>query len=188
MVGVAAGQRCGRQHIVLTVNDLQRVSHKFQKLGTELTGPALKTVGTAVGEAAKDDVLAKVKRDAGGNDSLSGWRNSTLKIGAQYTVKGDTVTVTPENLSRGPMRVLNDGRHQGNASGFSGPGVSKDGTTKRTKAGKVRKVRSRQASRWNGRTRGKGTWDDAIDVVVRETPDRALKVLMDESVDKLFGG
>lgn len=173
-------------------NDLQRVGGKFQALATDLSGPGLRRVGVVVGMAAKDDATKFVRRDAGGDTALSGWREKTNRIGARFDIKGDTVTIVPEPRSRGPMRVLNDGRHQGNASGIAGPGVVQKGAnrglTLRTKSGNVRKVRARQGSKWNGRTRGKGTWDDAMAVTIRETPQRALDALMEESVDKLFKG
>ena len=171
-------------------NDFDEVAVKFQKLATALSGPAIKQIGNEVGLAAKDDIAKEVRKDAGGDQAMRGWRRGNpIKISGRYDFKGTTsIVIAPAKGTAGPMRVLNDGRNQGNAPGFSGPGVSKDGTTKRTKSGGVRKVRARQSKRWNGRTRGKGTWDDAIEVIVKETPQRAMDVLMDKSVRKIFKG
>ena len=116
-------------------SDAQEVAVKFQKLATALSGPAIKQIGNEIGLAAKDDIAKEVRKDAGGNLAMSGWRRGKpVQITGRYDFKNTTsVVISPEKGAGGPMRVLNDGRNQGNAAGFHGPGVSKDGTTKRTK-------------------------------------------------------
>ena len=66
--------------------------------------------------------------------------------------------VHPTRQSAGPWTVSEQGRNQGNASGFSGPGINRrTGVTSRTKSGDIRKQRNRKAKRWNGVTEGKQT-------------------------------
>jgi hypothetical protein len=55
---------------------------------------------------------------------------------------------------------------------MQGPGISKDGTTSRTKSGALRKVRTSKARRWNGYTKPKHTWTDATQIMEREMPKR----------------
>ena len=67
---------------------------------------------------------------------MSGW--ATDKIVAKSTVRQKgSAFVAPTPRTRGPMRVLEDGRNDG------------------------RSTPARAGRRWNGRTRGKGTWTAA---------------------------
>ena len=71
----------------------------------------------------------------------------------------------------GPWTVAEFGRNQGNASGFSGPGLNrKTGLTSFTKAGNVRKTRAFGAKRWNGVTQGKGTASTAVNAIESKVP------------------
>jgi len=82
--------------------------------------------------------------------------------------------LTPTARSAGPWTVAEQGRNQGNAGGFFGPGINATtGLTARTKSGKVRKVRARALRRWNGTTRGRDTASDAVALMEREMPKLA---------------
>jgi hypothetical protein len=75
--------------------------------------------------------------------------------------------------------VAEQGRNQGNAGGFSGPGINRStGITSRTKSGAVRRVRARQSRRWNGATAGKGTASRAVAEMDRQLPRIADKAVL----------
>lgn len=138
-------------------------SAKLEHLQREWSGAAGRRRLERVAQKTKGDVGEAVKGDLG-DLSMSGWRRGNpIDVQGRYDVVTDSsFTVTPAKRGRGPMRVLEQGRNQGNASGFSGPGMNvKTGVTSRTASGGVRKVRARKGKRWNGRTAGKDTWSDA---------------------------
>lgn len=124
----------------------------------------------------------------GAKPGMSGWnRGREIPLEAAYALHRDGLGVTMHRSGRsaGPYRVANDGRHTGNAAGFAGPGINrKTGVTARTKSGAVRKVRATRGRRWNGVTRGRGTWDQAAaamqaragDLLVKSTARDVLKV------------
>jgi hypothetical protein len=116
-------------------------------------------------------VAAAVRGDIG-DESMSGWwRGSAIDVAGSITLESSGVGIVPRGKGAGPLRVLDQGRNQGNASGFSGPGINSiTGVTARTKSGAVRKTRARKGKRWNGTTQGKGTWGDAVEEIVREAP------------------
>ena len=107
-----------------------------------------------------------------GDQSMSGWRRrKPIEVVGTSSVRDGLLSVEPVKAAKGPMRVLESGRNQGNASGFAGPGVNRlTGETARTKSGAVRKVRARKAKRWNGYTTGKGTWSEAAEAIIAKAP------------------
>ena len=109
-----------------------------------------------VGKALAPDISQAV-RGTLGDQSMSGWkRGSPIDINGSFRVTGSNGVFMSAGKASGPMRVLQSGRNQGGGShGMSGPGVSKDGTTRRTKSGGLAKVRARKAKRWNGTTAGR---------------------------------
>lgn len=138
-------------------------SAKLERLEREWSGVEGRRRLERVAQKTKGDVGEAVRGDLG-DLSMSGWRRGKpIDVQGRYDVVTDSsFTVTPAKRGRGPMRVLEQGRNQGNASGFSGPGVNaKTGATSRNLDGSLRKVRARKGKRWNGRTAGKGTWGDA---------------------------
>ena len=140
--------------MVDTFASFNRRVDRFQK---ELTDDAL---GHALGRMAKDEATKAASADLGGDPSFSGW---APKLDTRYDILSPgQVLLKPTRRSAGPWTVAQSCRNQGNAGGFSGPGVNRStGATSFTKSGRVRKVRARGAKRWNGRTQVKGTADDA---------------------------
>lgn len=127
----------------------------------ELSVDMLKRAGRTMGRQAVRIATEEASRDLGGDPKFSGWA-PMLEVRA-VEVKPGVVSVRPTKRSAGPWTVANDGRHQGNAGGFAGPGVNRaTGQTARTKAGAVRKTRASKRRRWNGTTKGKGTADRAV--------------------------
>ena len=120
-----------------------------------------------------------------GDQSMSGWRRGApIETGGRATVTPLGVAIEPS--TKGPMRVLESGRHMGNASGFAGPGISaRTGLTSRNKSGAVRKVRARKGGRWNGYTRPRHTWSTAESLIRVEFP-RAEMVELTRTMGKYF--
>lgn len=137
-------KRCAAMEKTLTGRDM---AARFKTLGPSLVAAGENAVGGAMG----------------GDRKYSGWPGpDPLALRATLHRGGGGITIGRTRGSAGPWRVSDTGRNQGNAAGFSGPGINtRTGVTSRTKAGNIRKVRARKAKRWNGRTRGEGTWDKA---------------------------
>lgn len=164
--------------------DLSVLMTGIDKFTSALGNEGAVVMFRAIGSGAVDDVSQAVRHDIRDN-SMSGWRRSKpVQISGRYEIQADTLVILP--TAAGPMRVLEDGRNHGNPGGFQGPGVNrKTGTTARTKAGKLRKVRATGGHRWNGTTRGKGTWGDAVETITRESVVRGEKALLAIAVKSL---
>ena len=110
---------------------------------------------------------------------------------AAYAVRKGQVVVTPARGSGGPFRVMESGRNMGQTGLVQGPGAVRKGRrageTLRNKDGALRKVRATRGKRWNGYTRAKHTWSDAIDRMMERTPERAMRVLADKTRDDVIG-
>ncbi len=140
---------------------------KLQAVLDEFDGTAAAARMARVAKATERDVDEAV-RGTLGDLSMSGWRRGApIDITGISRVRTDSAFISAGRAS-GPMRVLQDGRHPG--GGMQGPGVSPDGTTARTKAGKVRKVR--KARRWNGSSPNKDTWTHAAELMQERVPKR----------------
>jgi hypothetical protein len=141
---------------------------------TKTLSPAeIRKITRAQAEAAQSIANRHASRDLGSDRAFSGWtRANRVQLDTQIRrVRGDAHLLTPTRSSAGPWTVAEQGRNQGNASGFAGPGINtRTGITSRTKSGAIRKVRSRRARRWNGTTQGKRTATDATTEMTRELP------------------
>lgn len=146
---------------------------KLAGVQRELSGEAARDRLKRVAKATEADIAEAVRGDLG-DTSMSGWRRGNpIEIVGTSKVTSDTTAVVSPGKATGPMRVLEQGRNRGNASGFAGPGVNrKTGETARTKSGGLRKVRAVKARRWNGVTDGKGTWSDATKLMEERVPKR----------------
>ena len=158
--------------------DLLLVARQFDQKGRE-------EILWRLDKPLKADVAKAVRADAGGDLMLSGWPRATFDV--DLGIKAGAMGVRPTPRSGGPMRVLESGRNQGNARGFSGPGINvKTGVTSRTKGGALRKVRARKGRRWNGYTRGKNTWTDATELM-QSTVDELLPDFILDKVGEFLG-
>lgn len=143
----------------------------------------LKTITRAAGRFAQATAEAEASRDLGGDPKFSGWAPSLdTRV---VDVSPGVVSFRPTARSAGPWTVAEFGRNQGNASGLSGPGISADGTTRRTKSGGVRAVRARRARRWNGVTQGKGTASRAVVRIEAEVP-KIVDAEVGKAIRKFF--
>lgn len=129
----------------------------------------------AMGKRAQAIAEQAASGDLGGDPKFSGWKpplDTQLK-----SIEGGVVLM-PTRSSAGPWTVAERGRNQGNASGFSGPGINKKtGVTSRTKSGGVRKTRAVGGKRWNGVTKGFHTATKAIDRMESELTPIADKAV-----------
>ncbi len=117
---------------------------------------------------AQEIATAQASADLGGDPKFSGWK-PPLDTHIKPTDTG--AVLLPTRSGAGPWTVANQGRHTGNAGGFSGPGINrKTGHTARTKSGGVRKVKAGKGRRWNGVTKGFHTADHAVAKMERELP------------------
>jgi hypothetical protein len=159
-----------------TLSSYGRKVELFQK---ELSADAQ---SHAIGKMAKEAAQEAAAGDLGSDGRFSGWRRGApFELATKYDIIGPgRVSFHPTPKSAGPWTVAQSGRNQGNAGGFSGPGVNRStGETSRTKSGGVRKVRARGARRWNGRTSGKNTASDALALI-----DKRLPRLVQENVGR----
>jgi hypothetical protein len=142
----------------------------------------------AIGKMAKEAAREAASADLGGDPAFSGWRRGApFELVTRYDIIGPgRVSFHPTPKSAGPWTVAESGRNQGNAGGFSGPGVNRStGATARTKSGGVRKVRARGARRWNGRTQGKQTASDALALIDKRLP-KLVDGYVGRAIRKIF--
>jgi hypothetical protein len=133
-------------------------------------GPWLRAVARDIGEKSQALAAREASSDLGGDPKFSGW---APVLDTKFRVLGDggTVSFSPTRSSAGPWTVSEVGRHQGNASGFAGPAMTRSGDAiGRTKSGGVRKTRARAGKRWNGRTQGKGTATRTVAAIEQMAP------------------
>lgn len=157
---------------------------KLTKFTNAFSDPELKAVMNKVGVNAKKIATAEASADLGGDPKFSGW-TPTLDVRFDHIGEG-RISFHPSRSGAGPWTVAERGRNQGNAGGFSGPGISRStGLTSRTKSGGLRKVRATTGKRWNGVTRGKHTATAALARIDRETPP-IIEAAVAKTVRKLF--
>jgi hypothetical protein len=161
-------------------------------LEKDLTGPEQKRITRQMGLVAQQIAKQHAAKDLGGDRSFSGWlRGRPIPLDTRLRVVRDGTLLTPTRSSAGPWTVAEFGRNQGNAGGFSGPGINRrTGITSRTQSGGIRRVRGRQSRRWNGVTAGKGTASDAVAEIDRKLPpiaDKAVLRVMRKRFDVIGG-
>ena len=172
--------------------DFGTLGKKVDQFASELDGRQLRKSMEVIGRETKGDIVEAVKGDLG-DTSMSGWRRGKpIPIVGRYDVVSDhEIDMTPMPRGRGPMRVLEQGRNQGNSGGLAGPGIIQKGenagTTARNKNGSLRKVRARKAKRYNGRTQGKNTWSDATQLMERRVPIRIRDHIVVGAGLRIFG-
>jgi len=150
-------------------------------LEIDLTGPEKRQVTRAMGLEAQRIAATQAARSLGGDRAFSGWnRGSPIALDTRLSSARDfNMLMVPTRRSAGPWTVAEQGRNQGNASGFSGPGINRStGLTARTKSGAVRRTRARASRRWNGVTRGRRTATNAVTEMNRRLPPVADKAVL----------
>jgi len=149
---------------------------ELAKFGQELEKVERSRITREQAEAMQAIATRVASADLGGDPKFSGW--APLLDTQLKELRNGATLLTPTKTSAGPWTVAEVGRNQGNASGFSGPGLSvRTGRTSRKKDGSLRKVRERKAKRWNGYTKGKGTATETRKQAERLIDEIAVKGL-----------
>jgi hypothetical protein len=120
-----------------------------------------------VGAQAKEDAKTAVARDIG-DHSMSGWpRAKPLDLAAEWKSLDDGIIVRPTGRTRGPWRVMEDGRKAYRAGQFRSRGsrVGKGGAY----------TRLALVSGTVGATQGKSTWSDATDIIAKDAAKKITK-------------
>jgi len=165
------------------------LNRKLDGVTRDLSGEVSRGGLARVGKAVQVEIERAVAADIG-DTSMSGWRRSgpIAITGTSRAISDHEVIVEPVKRAKGPMAVLERGRNQGNASGFSGPGISADGSTRRNANGSVRKARRRKARRWNGYTAGKNTMSEASQAIKDKAPPLIAAEVHKALAKRLTGG
>jgi len=148
----------------------------YENMVKDLDGPAKRKITRDMAEQAQKIADRAAGADIGG--SFSGWRRGNpIELDTQIrNARDNNALLIPTRTSAGPWTVAEKGRNQGNARGFSGPGINRrTGVTARTKSGAVRRVRATRGRRWNGVTQGKRTASEAVAAMERELPKFAAR-------------
>jgi hypothetical protein len=163
----------------MAVDTFASFGHKVIKFEESMTDD---NVSHALGKMAKAQAVVAASADLGGDTKFSGWAKAPLDT--RYDIVGPgRISFHPSRRSAGPWTVAQQGRNQGGATGFAGPGINaKTGASALTKTGKVR---SRKAKKWNGTTQGKGTAESAIKLIDKLLP-RVVERLMKQQIRRIF--
>lgn len=171
----------------------QTMSDEEIKKRLTQVGMALKPIGLrgAAGTKVGADLMLT------GSRAGEGWKRPG-PLALSFKANGGRLLMHRAGRSAGVWRVAEEGRNQGNAGGFAGPGVNREtGMTARTKKGTVRKVRGggglasdvagpyapRKRKRWNGTTDGFGTWTAALDAMNEQAPRIVTKLTRKATTD-----
>ena len=142
--------------------DFARIDRKLRAVEKVLDDPeALNKGGVELKKIPPKAVAADI-----GDDTMSAWRRGKpIPLGARYDVDGGTsLSITPTPRSRGPWRVMEDGRQAAGAGTFRSRGV------RRRKSDGVMSTRLAVRKRTVGAMPGKDTWSDAERMVFDEAP------------------
>ena len=142
--------------------DFARVGRKLRAVEKVLDDPeALNAAGVKLKKLPEKAAEADI-----GDNSMSAWRRGKpIPLGARYDVDGGTsLSITPTPRSRGPWRVMEDGRQAAGAGTFRSRGV------RRRKSDGVMSTRLAVRKRAVGAMPGKDTWSDAERMVFDEAP------------------
>lgn len=162
-----------------TFSSFKAYSAEWEKVARELDATQRRKITHEQAQAGQKIADKFARRDLGGDRAFPNW-NRGNRIAADTKIKplrNDATLIAPTRSGAGIWTTIDQGRNQGNASGFSGPGINtRTGVTSRTKAGGLRKVRARKAKRWNGVTQGKDTAKDAVAEMERELSKIAARL------------
>lgn len=151
-----------------TFSSFAEFGQAVEKMSDDVEKEARGKIAMVMGERAKSIADSAASADLGGDMKFTHWA-PTWETRIKKIPTG--VELLPTKSGAGVITVANQGRHQGNASGFSGPGISnKTGKTKKLKSGLVGKVKANKGSRWNGSTKGMHTADKAVAKIEAELP------------------
>lgn len=162
-------------------SDLARAQRKLDAVVKELDGSAMRDRLEKFGKAAADVASSAVPTDIGDQSMSHWWKSSPIDIVAESKALDDrTVEVRPPRKTRGPWRVLEEGRKGYAAGDFRVSGMR---YRKRTDDWVQKRRRVKRAM---GATTGKQTWTDAV-VLVRNWAPGRLPRRTASDVKRIFG-
>jgi hypothetical protein len=148
-------------------DSFQSYAKRLSKIEAALDGPDKAKLLRELGQKAKDEDTPKaVEGDLGDRSMSNWWRGRELEVASRYElVNQHAVDLLPTKRSRGPWRVLEEGRKAGGAFDLVQVGKRrKDGTR-----------RGKSRGRNQGATQGKQTWSDAEALMAKNTPERVAE-------------
>lgn len=147
------------------MGDLDGFARDLNRLAKDLGGPAMGKVMDKIGVAAKADAQDASRQTLGGDGGFSGWpRLGPLQARYSHHRAPGGITVHRTARSAGGWRVAEEGRNRG--EGPPAPAGPVPGTRRRRR-------------RWNGRTRGMGTWTDVEEIAAQRMPPRVMRAVED---------
>lgn len=143
--------------MAVTVDQVQR---KLTSFAAEIDGTAMDQWMLGLGKKCIGDAETAVRIDIGDLSMSRWWRRSPIKMTAEAELKKSKyVDIRPPAKSRGPWRVLEQGR-QSYAAGDRRVSGRRFAEKKGEWVTKYRKVK-----RATGAAAGKDTWTDAVDLM-----------------------
>lgn len=169
----------------MNVDTFASFAKRIDTFADGLRDPELRAVMGKVGEGAQGDA-DKAVRDDLGDDEFSGWPGALLATQVEHKGEGK-IEVAPTPRGRGPFRVAQDGRNQNEA----GLRTNARGQLQRRSGSRLRKrdgvrVEKWKRTRWNGRTAPMHTWDDAEQLIDRNTA-RRVELEVQKALGRTFG-
>lgn len=148
-------------------------AHKVDRFQRELTDDAQ---SHAIGRMAKESAQEAAVGDLGSDGRFSGWkRGAPYELATRYDIIGPgRVSFHPSKRGAGPWTVAEHGRRSS-----EGPSIASSSLTPTG-----RKSRRRQR-RNNGRTAGKATASDALELIDRRLP-RLVDGYVGRAIRKVF--
>lgn len=172
--------------------ELDALRQNCRELIAGLNGPMLDSVLNEIGLEVKPLVESGVASELG-DSSMSGWRRGApIKIAGRYDIYSESapdqssaeqsLVVRPTPRARGPMRVLERGRHMGSTGRIEGPAIvqtgDRAGQTRRSKNGTIVMGKRSRSKRWNGYTRPQRTWSEISAIMERRAPELADRAIV----------
>lgn len=161
-----------------TFSSFKDFGAEWEKVSRKLDRDGRRRITRQMAEEGQRIAAHAAAADLGGDRAFGNWaRGNKIALDTHLKAgRNDSTLLTPTRSSAGPWTVAEQGRNQGNARGFAGPGINRrTGITSRTKSGGLRRVRATRGRRWNGTTQGKRTASDAAKVMERELPKIAAR-------------
>ena len=144
---------------------------RFQR---ELADQWAVSTATKMGVRAKELAARAASADLGGDPKFSGWAPTLDTRFDHIAGKPGQISFHPTKRAAGPWTVATFGRHQAEGPRMVGPRL--------TKTGRASKAR---VKRYNGRTKGKDTADDALKLIDREMP-KVVDAEVGRAIRKFF--
>lgn len=148
-------------------------ARKVERFEKELSDDSL---GHDIGQMAKKEAQNAAQGDLGSDGRFSGWkRGGPYELATRYDIVGPgRVAFGPTKRAAGPWTVAEHGRRNS-----VGPSLSESSLTPTGRTSRRRKRRN------NGRTEGKDTASDALELIERKLP-KVVQTQVGRAIRKVF--